>query len=159
MYQQIVATNRERGNGPFNQEFQIEMANRKKSSYHFQKHPEFAASIASMGGRIGGNANTTLQQETRKINGYNVGTNYGRLGGIKHQHPLTREKLSKYLIWEHGSGIKTISPPKPTLRELIEYLNEDKPLSIPAHAGISAHMRGVQKSGYGWRIIDEIDDL
>lgn len=46
-FQKIVETNRARGNGPFSKEWQKEMANRPKSSYHFQKTPEFARSIAS----------------------------------------------------------------------------------------------------------------
>lgn len=62
----IIETNRERGNGPFNKEWQKEMANRPKSSYHFQQNPEFAASLASEAGKIGGKTMTDKKRAVLK---------------------------------------------------------------------------------------------
>ncbi len=61
-FQRIVETNRARGNGPFSVQWQREMANRPKSSYYFQQNPEFACSIASEGGKIGGKVMTDKKE-------------------------------------------------------------------------------------------------
>jgi len=120
--EKIIATNRERNNGMFNPEWQRMMANRPKSSYHLQQNPEFAREIGQKGGKIGGTVMTDAKRKVLRQNGYNVGTLYGRQGGIKHQNPATSRRLSLNLEWEHDTGVKTVSPPFETVRELKEFL-------------------------------------
>ena len=90
--EKIVSMNRERGNGPFNPEWQKEMANRPKSKYFLRENPDFAREIARKGGTASGKIMTDAKREALRRNGERVGRSYGRKGGLKHQHPLTREK-------------------------------------------------------------------
>lgn len=155
--QQIIETNRQRGNTMFNNDWQREMALRPKSSYHLQQNPSFAQEIGKKGGLIGGKKMTPLKMATLKQNGHNVGTNYGRQGGLKHQNPLTKRRLALFLEWEHVSGIMTISPPMESVAELKEYLNLFVADSVTHTSGISALLRGVEPKRYGWRLVRELE--
>nr|YP_010500098.1 hypothetical protein [Gormaniella terricola]UWV18275.1 hypothetical protein [Gormaniella terricola] len=153
----IINTNRERGNIMFNNEWQKIMANRPKSSYYFQEYPAEAARFGKKGGEKGGLANTPKQQETRSKNGKRVGTLFGRKGGLKHQNPMTKEKLSHYLEWTHNSGIMTISPPFESVCELKDFLNMFVPDSMKNSSGISDLLREKEKCRYGWKITRVLD--
>lgn len=155
--QEIIETNRKRGNVMLNPEWQKIMAKRAKSSYYLQNNPEFAAEIGKQGGLVGGKVMTPLKQEVLKMNGSNVGKNYGRQGGLKHQSPITAKRLSQFLEWEHTSGIRTISPPFESVRELKEYLNCFIPNSIKHNSGLSAILRKKEPRRYGWRIIKDLE--
>lgn len=100
---------------------------------------------------------TPAKKAALQINGKNVGTNYGRQGGLKHQASITSQKLSFYLEWKHVSGVMTISPPFESVRELKEYLNCFVPGSIRHDSGLSAILRGVEPRCYGWTIIQELE--
>ncbi len=153
----ILETNRERNNGPFNVDWQKEMANRPKSSYYFQENPEFARSLASNAGKIGGKTMTEKKRAVLKKNGHNVGTKYGRIGGLKHQHPLTQKRLSSVIEWEHSSGITVISTPHESVGDLVDFLNFYVPGSVQRANHFSEVLRGVTKSRFGWRIVKELD--
>lgn len=153
----IIETNRARLNGPFNQQWQKEMANRKKSSYYFQQNPEFAKSIASAGGKIGGKTMTDKKKEVLKQNGLNLGTNYGRKGGMKHQHPLTKKRLNSIIEWKHESGLVVMTEPQETVGDLVNILNSYVPNSIKRTNHFSELLRGVSKSRFGWRILSELE--
>jgi hypothetical protein len=155
--EKIIQTNRERGNAMFNPEWQKIMANRPKSSYHLQQNPAFAANIGQKGGKVGGKVMTPTKQAALQINGKNVGTKYGRQGGLKHQSPITTQKLSTFLEWGHDSGVTTISPPFESVRELKEYLACFVPNSIRHDSGLSAILRGVEPRRDGWSIIQELE--
>lgn len=155
--QQIVETNRQRGNTFFSQEWQQEMASRSKSSYYLRENPDFAREIARKGGLIGGQIMTPAKLAAMKQNGYNVGTNYGRMGGLKKQDSVTKTRLALFLEWEHDSGIMAISPPMESVRELKEYLNLFVPNSARHSSGISAILRGVEPKRYGWRVVRELE--
>jgi general stress protein YciG len=154
----IVETNRLRQNGPFNPEWQKEMAQRKKSSYYFQTNPEFARSIASTGGKIGGKIMTDKKRSVLKQNGFNVGLNHGRKGGIKHQHPLTKQRLNSIIEWEHESGIVIMTEPQETVQDFVNVLNSYVPNSIKRanHFRVRELLRGVSKSRFGWQIRSEL---
>ena len=153
----IVQTNRERGNVMFNKDWQKEMANRPKSSYYFQENPKFAKQMASKGGKIGGKIMTNKKKEVLKENGFNVGTNYGRIGGLKHQHPETKRRLGLHLEWLHDSGIFIVSHPCESVKELTNYLNCAVPNSIRSSSGLSEILRGVSTKRFGWKLIRELD--
>lgn len=153
----IIETNRTRNNGPFNVDWQREMANRPKSSYYFQQNPEFARSLASDAGKIGGKTMTDKKKAVLKENVYNVGTKYGRKGGLKHQNPQTRKRLSSIIEWEHSSGVMVISPPHESVGDLVNFLNSFVPNSIRRANHFSEVLRGVTKSRFGWRIVKELE--
>lgn len=153
----IIETNRKRGNCMFNPEWQKIMANRVKSAYYLRDNPRFAADIGREGGLVGGKVMTPNKQEVLKANGSNVGRNYGRQGGLKHQNSMTKERLGKFLEWEHTSGIRTISPPFESVRELQEYLNCFVPNSIKFSTGLSEILRNKEPKRYGWRILKDLD--
>ncbi len=88
-----------------------------------------------------------------KQNGYNVGTNYGRQGGLKHQHPQTRQKLSSYIEWEHKSGVWVMSEPHESVSDLVTFLNSVVPGSIKRSNHFSELLRGESKSRFGWTIL------
>lgn len=157
MQQRIIQTNKERGNVMFNPEWQKEMANRPKSRYYFIENPDFAREMASKGGSIGGKVMTEKKRETLKANGIRVGTFHGRKGGLKHQAPMTKVKLSQYIEWQHQSGVMTISPPFESVRELKEYLNNFVPESVPHSSGLSEILREVSHQRYGWSISKILD--
>lgn len=155
--QQIIKTNRQRGNVMFNNQWQKIMASRPKSSYHFQQNPGFASQVGRKGGKIGGKTMTPTKAAVLQQNGFNVGTNHGRKGGLKHQNPLTKRRLSMHLEWKHESGVQTISPPFESVRELQEYLNCFVSDSVKHTSGLSEILRNVQPTRYGWRISKELE--
>lgn len=132
------------------------MANREKSSYYFQTNPEFARSIASAGGKIGGKTMTDKKRKVLRQNGLNVGINHGRKGGVKHQHPLTKQRLNSIIEWEHESGIVVMTEPQETVGDLVELLNSYVPNSIKRANHFSELLRGVSKSRFGWKILSEL---
>lgn len=131
--EKIVSINKERGNGPFNIEWQKEMANRPKSKYHLQENPEFAREIGALGGKA--------KKKTKKYQ----------------RHPLTCEKLSQILEWEHKSGVTVISPPMKTVVELKNYLNNYVPDSVKYAFKLSEIFRNLRKRCNGWRIVRVLD--
>lgn len=157
MYEKIVSINKERGNCMFNPEWQRQMANRPKSSYHFQQNPDFAREMASKGGTASGQIMTEKKQEALRANGERVGNLFGREGGLKHQNSLTREKLSKTIEWQHKSGVFAICPPMESVKELVDYLNTFVPDSVKHSSGLSAILREVEPQRYGWKIVRILD--
>lgn len=155
--EKIITTNRERKNTMFNPEWQKMMANRPKSSYHLQQNPDFAREIGRKGGSIGGTVMTDLKRKVLQQNGFNVGTFHGRQGGLKHQSPTTKQRLTLYLEWEHETGVQTISPPFESVRELKDYLNCFVVESVKHSSGLSELLRNVQSRRYGWRIVRDLD--
>ncbi len=153
----IIQTNRERGNCMFNNDWQREMANRPKSSYYLQENPDFAKEIARKGGQIGGKVMTDKKRIVLQQNGFYVGTNFGKLGGLKHQNHETKRRLSLHLEWEHDSGIFVISPPLESVTQLKEYLNLAVPNSVKHCSGLSELLRQISKKRYGWKILKELN--
>lgn len=153
--EKIIAINRERRNCMFNPIWQKEMANRPKSSFFFQQNPQFAAQIGKKGGQRGGKVMTEKKKEVLKQNGYKVGTNYGRIGGMKHQHLITKRRLSLYLEWVHDSEVTTISPPFETVKQLTQYLNYFVP-GIYVSA-VSQILRDCPSRRCGWQITRELE--
>jgi general stress protein YciG len=155
--EKIVSINRERGNGMFNQKWQEEMANRPKSKYYLRENPDFAREIAQKGGIASGKIMTDAKKEALRRNGERVGKLFGRKDGLKHQHPLTREKLSKTIEWEHESGVFAISPPMESVSELVNFLNIHVPNSVKNSSGLSEILREVEPRRYGWKIVRILD--
>jgi general stress protein YciG len=148
--EQIVQTNRERGNGPFSQKWQKEMANRPRTYFYFREHPEFAKEMAKKGGAKGGKTMTPKKNEVLQQLGKNVGTHYGRIGGIRSQNEKTKEMLTHYIEWEHQSNVFVISPPMESVKEIANFLNMCVPGSVKFPSGISALLRNVEPRRYGW---------
>lgn len=73
------------------------------------------------GGKKGGVANTKAQFSARS----KVGKTYGRQVGIKNQGDLLKEKLTKFLIWEHkdAPNVQFITSPSSTGWEIAVELN------------------------------------
>lgn len=157
MYKQIVETNRQRGKTFFNNDFQKEMAVRPKRSYYLRDNPDFALEIAKKGGSIGGKAKSPLKDAVLKINGKNVGTKYGRINGLKGQNETTRKMLSKFIEWEHITGVFCVTPPVESVVELMDHLNFFVPYSVSLTSGLSAILRGVEPRRYGWKRVKTLD--
>lgn len=153
----IIETNRQKGNCMFNNDWQKQMANRTKSSYYLQQNQDFAKKIASKGGKIGGKVMTDKKRQVLENNGKNVGTNYGRLGGLKHQNAKTKRRLSLYLEWDPDFGIFAISPPFESVAELKQYLNSFVSDSVKHSSGLSEILRDVCPKRYGWKISGELE--
>lgn len=154
--QKIIENNKKRGNVMFNNDWQKEMANRPKSSYYFRENPEFAKEMASKGGKLGGKTITDKKRAVLKQNGFNVGTNFGRLGGLNSQNPETKRRLSLHLEWEHDSKVFVVTPPMESIVELKDYLNLFVPGSVKHGSGLSELLRQISKKRYGWRITKEL---
>lgn len=131
------------------------MANRPKSSYYFQQNSKFAAEVGKKGGLIGGKVMTEKKRQVLIQNGYNVGTNFGRIGGMKHQNDVTKRRLSLYLEWTHDSGVITISPPFETVTQLTQYLNYF--VSGIYVSAVSQILRDCPSRRCGWQITRELD--
>jgi len=154
--EQIIATNRERGNCMFDLEWQKEMANRPKSSYYFQKNPLFASQVGTKGGILGGKVMTDKKKQILKENGYRVGTLFGKQGGIKHQNEITKTRLQKSFEWYHDSGVSARTFPCETLGELQAQLNTAVPKSVKYSNALRQILRNSPPRRYGWQIIKEI---
>lgn len=100
--EKIITTNRQRKNTMFNPDWQKMMANRPKSSYHLQQNADFAREIGQKGGRLGGTVMTDLKREVLQQNGFNVGTFYGRQGGLKRRRKFD-DKTTPHSLYRIGT--------------------------------------------------------
>jgi general stress protein YciG len=155
--QQIINTNRQRQNVMFNNKWQTIMSKRPKKNFYFQQNRQFASIVGKKGGQASGQVMTPAKMAAQRQNGTRVGTLYGRQGGLKHQNLLTKQRLSRYLEWQHDSNVFVISPPFESVRELQEYLNCFVADSVKFTSGLSEILRNKEPKRYGWRITKDLD--
>lgn len=78
-----------------------------------------------------------------------MGTHFYSKGGLAHQNPVTKERLSQKLVWFHQSGVKVERNNVKTLREVQSLLHEKVKGSVKYTSGLSEIIRRVQKQRYG----------
>ena len=150
----IVAKNKALKQNMFDPVWQKVQADKIKSRYFLRDNPNKAKEFASLGGKKGGKIMTVKKIENLKVLGHNVGTNYGKFGGLKKQSPITKQKIQGTLLWQHDNGVRIETCNCESLSQIQKILCDLVPDSVKHTSGLSAIVRGIEKRRYGWQLVD-----
>lgn len=150
----IVEKNKRNSSGFFNPETQKDLANRPKKKYHLKENPKLATVYAKKSKGVPKSI-SEKQRFTLKKRGENLGKTFGSKGGIKHQHPLTKKRLSGTLLWKHISGVEVETSNIKTLANVKDRLNLAVQNSVTHTSGLSELLRYKSKKRYGWFLIEK----
>lgn len=118
----IVEKNKKNSSGFFNREPQKELANRPKKNDHLKDNPKLAKFYAKKSKGVSKNFSKYFLTKLKQ-RGKTLGQKFGSKGGIKHQNPLTKKRLSGTLLWKHLSGIQVETKDIKTLANVKDLLN------------------------------------
>lgn len=138
-----------------------------------------ASLLRQLGGKIAGTLNTPARQNQRrqflklhpenlnpskagsvgsaaqKEHSRRLGKTYGSQAGISRQNPITKQRISRPMLWFHESGVKVFIQKAETLQQIMTILNTYVPDSVKFTSGLSHIVRKVEKKRYGWVLIDD----
>lgn len=140
-----------------------------------------AALCRQLGGFIAGNMNTPAQQKQRKrdlkkhpenlnpakagsvnsskqrLHSQYLGKTYGKKAGMSRQHPVTKDRIQRPMLWIHQTGIEVLISKAETLQEIVEILNTHVPDNLTYSSALSNIIRGVERRRNGWTLAPEDD--
>lgn len=99
---------------------------------------------------------TPKKSENLKKLGHNVGTNFGKFGGLKKQSPEIKKIIQGVLWWKHDTGTRVKTLNLESLSQLKKILCEHVPNSVKHTSGLSAIVRGIEPHRYGWQLVDKV---
>ena len=152
----IVSKNRALKQNMFDATWQKIQANKIKSRYFLRNNPDKAKEFAYLGGKKSGQVMTPTKMENLKRLGQNVGTNYGKIGGLKKQSSLTKEKIQGILLWKHDTGVLVKTSNLESLAQVKDILCKKVPDRVKHTSGLSAIVRRTELHRYGWQLIDTV---
>ncbi len=108
--------------------------------------PSLQSTLGKRGGSKGGSANTEEQFKSRQ----KVGQTYGKSAGVSRQDPVTKETLSRRMIWEHEKTGTHLIMPQKTVTDLQKVLTNLGDRVVKCN--IAGVIKGYKKKLHGWRL-------
>jgi hypothetical protein len=108
--------------------------------------PSLQSTLGKRGGSKGGSANTEEQFKSRQ----KVGQTYGKSAGVSRQDPVTKETLSRRMIWEHEKTGTHLIMPQETVTDLQKVLTNLGDRVVKCN--IAGVIKGYKKKLHGWRL-------
>ena len=152
-----INTIKEKGILFYSVEFQRTQSLKPKKQYYLRENPNLAIKYAYLGGLASGKIWTQAKLESSRKKGKVLGTQFGKIGGIKHQNSKTKDLLSKTIIWKHDTGKIVKTHGFDTVNSIAKALEKAVPGYIKSPQAISAVMRNKEPKRYGWIILDTLN--
>jgi hypothetical protein len=108
--------------------------------------PSLQSTLGKRGGSKGGSANTEEQFKSRQ----KVGQTCGKSAGVSRQDPVTKETLSRRMIWEHEKTGTHLIMPQETVTDLQKVLTNLGDRVVKCN--IAGVIKGYKKKLHGWRL-------